>query len=95
MAMRAKQCGLLGGLLLLPWCCIVPAGVSILGAAGVAAARAMTGGFVPFFLPVGLFLLGRAHYLIYVKEEGNRVSRLMTWTATFVAIFMWVLPWAG
>lgn len=91
--MDVQQNSLCGGLFALPWCCIVPAGFSLMGLAGVAAARGVFEGFAPFFLPIALFFLGRAHYLIYIKKQGNRAGHVLTWGSTFVAVSIWGLKW--
>ncbi len=83
--MNVQENGLTGGLFALPWCCIVPAAFSLMGLAGVTAARSAVETFTPFFLLIALFFLGRAHYLIYVKKQGNRASHVLTWLSTLVA----------
>ena len=89
----AKQSGLLGGLLAMPWCCIIPAIFSLLGLAGVAVAQEITGGLVPYLLAVSVLFLGRAHYLLYVKHQGNWTSHILTWASTVLALTLWGLRW--
>ena len=93
--MDTKRTGMIGGVFALPWCCIIPAVFSVLGLAGVAVAREVTGGLVPYLLAVSVLFLGRAHYLIYIKHQGNRVSHIVTWAATFLAITLWGIRWLG
>jgi len=93
--MNVRQNSLTGGLFALPWCCIVPAGFSLLGLAGVAVATSLMDELVPFLLFIALFFLGRAHYMIRVKKQGNRTSHLITWLSSLVAITVWGLQWLG
>jgi len=91
--MDVRQNSLCGGLFALPWCCIVPAGFSLMGLAGVASARTGFEGFAPFFLLIALFFLGRAHYLIHIKKQGNRASHVLTWVSTLLAVSIWGSQW--
>ncbi|VAX31265.1 hypothetical protein MNBD_NITROSPIRAE01-440 [hydrothermal vent metagenome] len=91
--MGIKRNSLTGGLFAMPWCCIVPAGFSLLGLAGVTAARTVFESATPFFILVSLFFLGRAHYLISVKKYGNRLSHVVTWISTVVAVSVWGWQW--
>lgn len=93
--MNAKQNSLAGGFFVLPWCCIVPAGFSLLGLAGVAAAGNTVEAFSPLFILIALFFLGRAHYLIHIKKQGNRTSHVITWFSTLMAISVWAWQWSG
>ena len=89
--MEANRTSVLGGLFALPWCCIIPAVFSLLGLAGVAAARTVTEGLVYYLLAFSMLFLGRAHYLLYVKRHGNRLSHIVTWAATALAITLWAI----
>lgn len=74
----------------IPWCCIAPAGLSLfglLGAAGAARGLLMEA-FYPLFI-ISLLLLGRAHYLIFFKRRGSRISRAVTWAFTVGALALW------
>lgn len=84
---------LLGTLFALPWCCIVPGILSLLGLAGVtvATSRALAGQFMPVLLGISLVFLGRAHYLLYIKKQGSRLSHVVTWVATSLAITVWAI----
>ena len=85
----------IGSLFALPWCCIIPAIFSVLGLAGVAVAREVTEGILPYLLVISVLFLGRAHYLIYIKHQGNRLSHIITWAATFLAVTLWGVRWLG
>ncbi len=91
--MDAKQTGMIGGLFALPWCCIIPTIFSVLGLAGVVVAREVTGGLAPYLLVLSVLFLGRAHYLLYIKHHGNRVSHIVTWAATLLALTLWGVRW--
>lgn len=93
MNMDVQQNGLSGGLFGLPWCCIVPAGFSLLSLGGVTAATTVLEGLAPLLLIIALFFLGRAHYLITVKKQGNRTSHVITWLSTLVTMTVWGLQW--
>ena len=85
----------IGSLFALPWCCIIPAVFSVLGLAGVVVAREVTEGILPYLLVISVLFLGRAHYLIYIRHQGNRLSHIITWTATFLAVTLWGIRWLG
>ena len=93
--MDARRNSMIGGLFALPWCCIIPAALSMLGLAGVATSRTVTEGIVPYLLMISVLFLGRAHYLLYIKHRGNRVSHIVTWAATLLAITLWGVRWLG
>ncbi len=86
--MRARETSMLGGIFALPWCCLVPAGFALLGFTGISLAREVTVGLMPYVLGLLVLLLGRAHYVLYVKHQGNRLSHLITWLATGLAAMM-------
>ena len=74
----------------LPWCCITPAALSLLGFLGAAGTvrLLLKEALFPLF-GICLLLLGRAHYLIYFKKHGSRVSRLVVWASTSGALALW------
>ena len=91
--MDVRQTSITGGLFALPWCCIIPGILSLLGLAGVAMARTVTEGLVPYLLVASVLFLGRAHYLLYIKHHGNRTSHIVTWAATLLALTLWGVRW--
>ena len=91
--MDVRRTSITGGLFALPWCCIIPAVFSVLGLAGVAMARTVTEGLVPYLLAVSVLFLGRAHYLLYIKDHGSPLSHIVTWIATVLAIVLWGMRW--
>lgn len=70
----------------IPWCCVVPAVLSMLGLGGAVAARLAAWRLNPLFLAMTFIFLGRAHYLLYWKGHGNLLSRRLTWSATVLAL---------
>ncbi|MGB7291704.1 MAG: hypothetical protein WBD99_06010 [Thermodesulfobacteriota bacterium] len=74
----------------IPWCCITPVGLSLLGFFGAAGATRLflVEVLFPLFI-VSLLLLGRAHYLIYYKRHGSRISKTVTWAFTVGALALW------
>lgn len=93
---KVSRSGLLSGLLSLPWCCLAPGILSLVGLGSVGLARAVARQLMPLLLLVGALFLGRAYYLLYVKHEGNRASRLTTWVSTALVIGVSILrfwPW--
>lgn len=80
----ANRPGLAGMVLALPWCCIAPGVLALSGVAGVGLARIVARHLMPLFLVGALLLVARAHYLLYVKGEGNRFSFVATWLSTLL-----------
>ncbi|GMT49780.1 MAG: hypothetical protein IEMM0008_1319 [bacterium] len=83
----------LGGLFALPWCCIIPAGFSILGLAGIMVTRTVTQVLAPYLFILSVILLARAHYLLYVKRQGRPISHVITWASTVIAVTLWSVRW--
>lgn len=88
---KAARPSLLGMGLSLPWCCIAPGVLSLIGAGSVGMARILARELMPSFLLLALILLGRAHYLLYVRHEGNRFSQMSTWISTGLLIGVSIL----
>ncbi len=74
----------------LPWCCITPAFLSLLGFFGAAgAARVfLTEAVYPLFV-ISIFLLGRANYLSLYKKHGSYTSRAVVFVSTIGALALW------
>ncbi|TDI76496.1 MAG: hypothetical protein E2O87_00140 [Bacteroidetes bacterium] len=85
-----KRYSLAGFFLSLPWCCITPATLSLLGFFGAAGTTRLVfkEALSPLFI-VSLLLLGRAHYLIYFKKHGSSLSRVVVWISTIGALALW------
>lgn len=82
--------GLLAILAALPWCCILPAVLSLLSIGGAAAARLWVGRLTWGLLPISVVLLGRAFWLIYVRRQGAPWSRWVTWGCAALVVVLWV-----
>jgi len=74
----------------LPWCCIMPAALSVFGFLGAAGSTRiiLKGILFPIFFVSILFLV-RAHYLIYIKKNAHSFSRTIVWISTFGALALW------
>jgi|GEM_PF-946091 len=74
----------------LPWCCITPGVLAMLGFFGAAGSSRLVLNevMVPFFI-VSLLFLGRAHYMIHVKKRGSGISRAAVWIFTIAALALW------
>ena len=89
---RKVKLSLVAFFLSLPWCCITPAVLSLLGFFGAAGATRLflKEILLPLFI-ISLLLLGRAHYLIYFKKHGSRIGKAVVWASTIGAITLWAL----
>ena len=95
--MKEGGSSFLGAGLVVPWCCVAPAVFSLLGVTGLSLGvltRIETNLF-PYLAIMAVALLGRAHYLLHVKHQGNRVSHVMTWAATLLVITLLGIAVAG
>jgi len=82
--MKERGWSLLGAGVVTPWCCVAPAALSLVGITGLSVGvltRIETALF-PYMAILAVILIGRAHYLLYAKGQGNRMSRIVTWGAT-------------
>ena len=79
----------LATLLSLPWCCVLPALLSFVSLSSAIAAGVWLVKLTWVFLPLGVLLLGRAFWLLYIKHQGGRWSRLLTWAATLLVFILW------
>lgn len=79
----------------IPWCCVLPAILSLAGLGSAVAARGLALKLNPLFLFLSVVFLGRAHYLLYWKGHGNIWSRRLTWGATVLVAALWLprLTW--
>ena len=73
-----------------PWCCVLPAVLSLGGlAAGLGALQYWSIKLIPFFFALSVFFLGRALWVIYVRHQGNPTSVTITWISTIIAALFW------
>jgi hypothetical protein len=82
-----KRYGLAGFFISLPWCCITPALLSLLGFFGAAGALRdlIAAVLYPLFV-ISIFLLGRANYLSFYKKHGSSTSRAVVFVSTIGAL---------
>jgi len=73
----------------IPWCCILPASLSFLSLTGTIVGQVWMTKLSWVLLPVSVALLGRAFWLMYVRHQGVRWARWMTWTAAVVSVGFW------
>lgn len=78
-----------------PWCCVLPAGLAVLGLAGTAAMKIILMKYVPVFLLLSAFFLGRANYLVHIKKQGNRASHIVVVFSTLTAFGLGALWFQG
>ncbi len=96
--MKERGSSLLGAGLVVPWCCVAPAALSLAGVTGLSFGVLTTieASLFPYLAMIAVVLLGRAHYLLSVKHQGNQLSRIITWASTGLVSVMLVLQlWVG
>ncbi|MEK6234235.1 MAG: hypothetical protein N2C14_05960 [Planctomycetales bacterium] len=62
--------------------------MALLGLAGGTAAS-VAGWISPILIGVTVIFLGRAHYVLHVLKQGNRLSSILTWTTTAAVLGFW------
>jgi len=87
---RNMRYGLTGFFLSLPWCCITPALLSLVGFFGAVGATRdfLLVVFYPLFV-ISVLLLGRANYLSFYKKKGSKISRALVLVSTIGALALW------
>ena len=88
--MKAKESSLAAIAASVPWCCVLPAALALLGAAGAGTARLVAEELMPYLLGLAVVLLGRAHYLVHVRQQGAPWARWTVWMATALAGILWL-----
>lgn len=73
-----------------PWCCVLPAALSILSVGGTTVARFWLTRATWWLFPVTIALLGRAFWLLYIKRQGARWVHWTTWAAAILSIGLWL-----
>ncbi len=91
--MKERGWSLFGAGLVVPWCCIDPAALSLAGVTGLSFGVLITieATLFPYLAIIAVALLGRAHYLLHVKHQGNRLSQEITWASTGLVGVMLVI----
>ncbi len=95
--MKEGGWSLFGAGLVVPWCCIGPVALSLAGVTGLSFGVLTTieASLFPYLAMIAVALLGRAHYLLYVKHQGNQLSRIITWASTGLVSVMLVIQLGG
>lgn len=78
----------------LPWCCIVPAAIALLGAGAGLAAISRSFPVTIALLALSLAFLARANHLVWVRRHGTLPTRLVT-TASTLLVFSWAYRLPG
>lgn len=88
--MKERAWSLLGAGVTVPWCCLTPSILSLLGVTGLSlgALTRLEATLFPYLALAAIGLLGRAHYLLWVKRQGNRLSLVITWASTALVSVM-------
>lgn len=92
--MKERGWSLLGAGMVVPWCCVAPAALSLVGITGLSLGlltNIEAALLFPYLTILAVALLGRAHYLLYAKRKGNRLSRMITWGSTGLVAAMWAV----
>ncbi|MCH7667247.1 MAG: hypothetical protein IH936_15120 [Acidobacteria bacterium] len=74
----------------IPWCCVLPAVLSLLSLTGAVAARLWLVQLSWVLLPLSVALLGRSLWLVHVPDQGRPSARWITWIATVLVVALWV-----
>lgn len=89
--MNEKSLSISSVIFALPWCCVFPAGLAVLGLAGTAVLKTTLMEFAPLFLVISGGLLGWSNYLIHIQKQGNRASHVVVWLSTLLAVSFWIV----
>lgn len=79
----------LAGVSSLPWCCIVPAILSLLSVSSAASARLIFQEANGLLLVLSLLFLGRAFWLNFVRRQGAPWTRWVTVTSAIAVAALW------
>lgn len=84
--------GMGGFLLSLPWCCIAPVFLSLIGFLGAAGSTRIFVSkiFYPLFI-LSILFLARAGYLSFYRKKGSKVSRIVVFISIIGALILWGL----
>ena len=86
---RPLRATLLSFLLALPWCCILPALLSVFSFATAFTATLFSPRLLlPTFL-ISIAALLYAHYRIWIRKHGSKTSRLLTTLLTPLILALW------
>jgi hypothetical protein len=82
-----------GGLLALPWCCLVPAALAFSGA-GAGLLGVVRGPLGWSSLALSVALVGRANWLVWVRGQGAPAARRWTLLFSAAAAVLWAMRFA-
>ena len=93
--MKEGGWSLLGSGLVVHLCCVAAAAASLAGVTSLSfgVLTRIEATLLPYLAIMAVVLLGRAHYLLHVKHQGNRVSHVVTWAATLLIVTLWGIRW--
>lgn len=82
-----------GGVLALPWCCVLPATLAFsgVGAGLLGNIRGLLGWGS---LALSIALIARANWLVWVRKQGAAVARRGTVVFSTVSVALWVFRFA-
>lgn len=79
----------------LPWCCIVPTAIALLGAGTGLAAVSRSFSVTVALLTLSLAFLARANHLVWVHRHGRLSTRLVTIASTLLVFLSWAYRLPG
>ncbi len=82
-----------GGILALPWCCVVPAALAFSGV-GAGLAGGVRGPLGWGSLALSVALIARANLLVLVRGQGARTARRWTVLFSTAAVVLWAWRFA-
>ena len=82
-----------GGILALPWCCVVPAALAFSGV-GAGLAGGVRGPLGWGSLALSVALIARANWLVLVRGQGARTARRWTVLFSTAAVVLWAWRFA-
>ena len=89
---NARSTGISAVITSLPWCCILPALLSVIGLAGFGAAvvHVFAGPAKYVLLGLSVLFLARAHYLASWRGHGPWWSKTAVWVSTVAVVLLWL-----
>lgn len=82
-----------GGILALPWCCVVPAALAFSGV-GASLLGGVRGPLGWGSLVLSVILVARANWLVWVRGQGAPIARRWTVFFSAAAVVLWIFRFA-
>ena len=79
----------LAALAAIPWCCVLPAVLSLLSLTGTVAAGLWLSSLNWVLLPLSMAFLGRGLWLVEVRRQGRPLIRWVTWATAALVVALW------